>query len=202
MVLSWYVSGSRWVPELMIRAGQTYKLITDHLGSVRMVVNVNTGAIVQQMQYDEFGRVISDTAQAYQPFGFAGGLYDAVTGLVRFGARDYDAEVGRWTAKDPILFDGGQGNLYVYAGNDLLNLLDITGLAPCPLGSNPDGTNTCEDICLEQHSVRVDDCARANGCIRGKNNQPICGSAEGKKRFEECRQRSKDVLTKCVEDCQ
>jgi RHS repeat-associated protein len=28
-------------------------------------------------------------------------------GLVRFGARDYDASTGRWTAKDPIRFDGG-----------------------------------------------------------------------------------------------
>jgi RHS repeat-associated protein len=49
------------------------------------------------------------------PFGFAGGLYDPDTGLVRFGARDRDVSVGRWTAKDPIGFDGG-GNLFVYVG--------------------------------------------------------------------------------------
>ena len=30
----------------------------------------------------------------YQPFGFAGGLADAL-GLVRFGARDYDPRAGR-----------------------------------------------------------------------------------------------------------
>ena len=34
-----------------------------------------------------------------QPFGFAGGLYDAETKLVRFGARDYDAGTGRWTSR-------------------------------------------------------------------------------------------------------
>lgn len=39
-------------------------------------------------------------------FGFAGGLYDRVTGLVRFGARDYDPSVGRWTTKDAIPFEG------------------------------------------------------------------------------------------------
>jgi len=42
--------------------------------------------------------------------------------LVRFGARDYDPSVGRWTSKDPILFDGGQANLYVYVNNDPVNL--------------------------------------------------------------------------------
>lgn len=38
------------------------------------------------------------------------GLYDQHTGLVRFGARDYDAETGRSTTKDPIGFDGGDTN--------------------------------------------------------------------------------------------
>jgi len=36
--------------------------------------------------------------------------------IVRFGARDYDPETGRWTAKDPIMFAGGDANLYGYVG--------------------------------------------------------------------------------------
>ncbi|MDS4031603.1 MAG: hypothetical protein RKO66_16235 [Candidatus Contendobacter sp.] len=35
-----------------------------------------------------------DTSPGFQPFGFAGGLYDKDTGLVRFGARDYGAADG------------------------------------------------------------------------------------------------------------
>jgi len=47
---------------------------------------------------------------------------------VRFGARDYDPETGRWTSKDPILFDGGDTNLYGYVANDPINGFDPTGL--------------------------------------------------------------------------
>jgi RHS repeat-associated protein len=79
------------------------------------------------MDYDELGRVVLDTSPGLQPFGFAGGLYDADTGLVRFGARDYDAETGRWTAKDPLLFEGGDTNLYAYALGDPINRVDPTG---------------------------------------------------------------------------
>jgi RHS repeat-associated protein len=68
--------------------------------------------------------------ESFQPFGFAGGLYDADTGLVRFGARDYDAYTGRWTSKDPILFAGGDTNLYVYVGNDPVNEVDVDGKFP------------------------------------------------------------------------
>jgi RHS repeat-associated protein len=106
-----------------------YRFITDHLGSVRLVVNAETGAVVQRMDYDAFGRVLQDTNPGFQPFGFAGGLYDDDTGLVRVGARDYDSYAGRWTAKDPILFDGGDENLYVYVVNDPINLIDPVGLA-------------------------------------------------------------------------
>jgi RHS repeat-associated protein len=62
------------------------------------------------------------------PFGFAGGLLDPDTGLIRFGARDYDPEMGRWVAKDPLGFDGNDGNLYGYVENDPVNRRDPLGL--------------------------------------------------------------------------
>ena len=52
------------------------------------------------------------------PLGFAGGLRDGVTGLVRFGLRDYDPAAGRFVAKDPSFFSGSPENLYNYAGNN------------------------------------------------------------------------------------
>ena len=116
------------VPDYMIKGGITYRFVTDQVGSVRLVVSTADGTVAQAIDYDPFGKVSSDTNPGFQPFGFAGGLYDADTGLVRFGARDYDAETGRWTAKDPILFDGGDANLYAYVGNDPVNFIDPVGL--------------------------------------------------------------------------
>ena len=106
----------------------TYRLLTDPLGSPRLIVDVETGAIAQRLDYDVWGAVTRDTNPGFQPFGFAGGLDDRDTGLVRFGARDYDPYSGRWTAKDPIGFGGGDGNLYGYVMSDPLNRFDPMGL--------------------------------------------------------------------------
>jgi RHS repeat-associated protein len=128
-VTATFVYGTRSnVPDYMVKGGQTYRFVVDHVGSVRMVVSVASGAVVQRLDYDAFGEVLSDTNPGWQPFGFAGGLYDADTELVRFGARDYDAVSGRWTAKDPILFGGRQPNLYAYCYSDPVNYFDRTGL--------------------------------------------------------------------------
>jgi len=82
---------------------------------------------VQRLSYDEWGNVIENTNPGFQPFGFGGALFDVQTGLVRFGARDYDAAVGRWTAKDPIRFAGGDANLYGYVVDDPVNAIDQDG---------------------------------------------------------------------------
>jgi len=117
------------MPEYMVKNGATYRLLTDHLGSPRLVINGSDGSVVQRMEYDEFGRVTLDTNPGFQPFGFAGGLYDRHTGLVRFGARDYDAAIGRWMTKDSNGFAGRSSNLYAYADSDPVNLMDSKGKA-------------------------------------------------------------------------
>src|SRR5712691_578551 len=108
--------------------GSTARSRTDQLGSPRVVIDTATGAIAQRLDYDTFGNVVLDTNPGFQPFGFGGGLYDPLTGLVHFGAREYDPETGRWTTKDPLGFGGGDANLYTYVGNDPVNNVDIRGL--------------------------------------------------------------------------
>ena len=122
------------VPDYMIKAGSTYRFVHDHLGSVRLVVDAATGVVAQRIDYDAWGRGLSGADPGFQPFGFAGGMSDPDTGLVRFGRRDYDAESGRWTSKDPLRFDGGDTNLFGYLVGDPVNWLDATGRNPIAVG--------------------------------------------------------------------
>ena len=101
-VVSRFVYGSKPnVPDTMIKGGVTYRILSDHLGSLRLVVNTTDGSIAQRIDYDEFVNILNDTNPGFQPFGYAGGIYDQNTGLVRFGARDYDPRVGRYVQSDP-----------------------------------------------------------------------------------------------------
>ena len=68
-----------------------------------------------------------NTNPDFQLFAFGGGVYDSHTKLVQFGERDYDASTGRWTTQDPMLFGGGDWNLYRYAASDPVNVLDASG---------------------------------------------------------------------------
>jgi RHS repeat-associated protein len=85
---------------------------------------------------------MNDSNPGFQPFGFAGGLYDRDLKLVRFGARDYDPEAGRWTAKDPIGFAGGDFDLFSYVFADPINVVDSFGLAAlvAPIASGGGGS--------------------------------------------------------------
>lgn len=119
----------RFAAGYIIKADTFYRVVTDHLGSVRMIVNTVTGAVVQKIDYDEYGNVIYvQNENQFFDLTYAGGLYDSETGLVRFGARDYDPSTGRWTCKDPIWFGGGVSNIYEYCLNDPVNRIDLIGL--------------------------------------------------------------------------
>ncbi|MCP5057566.1 MAG: hypothetical protein GY937_12695 [bacterium] len=128
-----FIYGSRTnVPDFIEKGGATYRVLSDHLGSPRLVVDTATNTAAHRMDFDEFGQVVQDTNPGFQPFGFAGGLFDVAIGLVRFGVRDYAAVTGRWTVKDPIRFGGGEENLYFYAHVDPINGIDPSGLQSFP----------------------------------------------------------------------
>ena len=128
VVTRFVYAGFDGAPAYLVKGGRTYRVVADHLGSPRLVVDVATGVILQQLDYDPWGRVVRDTRPGFQPFGFAGGLYDPATGLVHHGARYYDAALGRWTTKDPIGLHSRSANLYAYCGNDPVNGVDRLGL--------------------------------------------------------------------------
>lgn len=153
-----YVSAlERNVPEVIFDdldgTTVTKRLITDHLGSVRMVIDTATGTILQTHAYSAFG-IMSGSAPG-QPFGFAGGLYDVETGLVRFGAREYQAALGRWTSRDSLYFDANQANLYAYAGSDPVNNLDPDGekqtwyCFDCTPGQQKIAEKCVEEVCKD-----------------------------------------------------
>lgn len=158
------------MPVSIIYNGDTDYLFYDQIGSLRAVSN-STGTIIKQIDYDSFGNIINDTNPTLRiPFGFAGGLHDRDTGLVRFGARDYDPAIGRWTAKDPIDFAGGDTNLYGYVINDPVNMTDPVGLycgsgiseyfVPDSWWGKYDFSNTCKkhDDCYDTCGKKKTEC--------------------------------------------
>jgi len=119
-------AGSR-MPVAMTYNAQKYYLHYDQVGSLRAVSDTSHN-LVKEVAYDTFGNILVDSDPAFKvPFGFAGGLYDPDTGLTRFGYRDYDAYTGKWTAKDPIGFAGGDTNIYGYVLGDPVNFVDTIG---------------------------------------------------------------------------
>jgi RHS repeat-associated protein len=133
------------MPVAVTTEGGTYYLGYDQVGSLRVVAD-SAGDVVKRIDYDSFGNIIDENDEAFKiPFGFAGGLHDRDTGLVRFGYRDYDPDVGRWTAKDPIFFAGGDTDLYGYVLNDPVNLIDPFGfvyIIPTNPHQRPPGGNS------------------------------------------------------------
>ena len=62
--------------------------------------------------------------------GYAGMYVDPETGLSRTPNREYDPSTGRWIQVDPSGFSAGDADLYRYVGNNVLNVIDPSGLAP------------------------------------------------------------------------
>jgi RHS repeat-associated protein len=108
---------------------ETTWMLTDHLGSVRDLVN-NTGTVVNHFTYDSFGNVVgSMTGGVDTRYKYTGREFDQETGLHYYRARYFDAQVGRFISQDPLGFGSGDGsNLYAYVTNQPVNRVDPSGL--------------------------------------------------------------------------
>jgi RHS repeat-associated protein len=107
--------------------GTTNWYFTDKLDSVREIVNTS-GTVQDQMVYDSFGNIVTETnATNGDRFKF-GMQYDATIGQYYDHARWYGAGTGRFSATDPLGFRAGGINLYQYARNRPTDAVDPSGL--------------------------------------------------------------------------
>lgn len=113
------------VPLAKIRNSQIEIYHTDYLGTPKEVTD-QSGEIVWQGNYDEYGRVTDAKKKTEQNIRFLGQYEDAETGLYYNRFRYYDADGCRYINQDPIgIF--GDTNTYRYADNPA-NAVDPFGL--------------------------------------------------------------------------
>ena len=208
------------VPDLILGSGWQKVIISDQLGTVRRVYDIQAGTTYLTMNSDTYG--IATTwpnssavwPSGYVPFGFAGGLWDGDVGVYRFGARDYNPWWGRWWSKDPIRFDGGL-NLYGYCDNDPVNCTDAYGTAPSDfircitsgmplliciqgeLNLTPHGPfgdcRNCTPVAVPGGGDDNDDRRRW-----GNVNDRVCGNRDTI--ITACAQQASNVFKQCLED--
>jgi RHS repeat-associated protein len=158
----------------MQQGSSWFYVACDPIGTPQVVADA-TGTVVKEMKWDSYGNLSSDSNPAMaMPIGFAGGIADPDTGLVRFGFRDYEPASGRWMARDPALFQGGT-NLYAYAFNDPVNRRDPSGLF-CVSGGAFSGLGMEVGLCITGEGFSI--CAEAGlGEGGGISVDPLGGLA-------------------------
>jgi len=118
------------IPLLVIRGGKTRFLLADHLGSIRLIVDV-AGQVVQRMEYGLFGELQQQPNDEGLYPSYAGLFCEPVGELCLTRARAFDPTLGRFLQRDPHLVVpwGEQKSLstYIYCGADPLNFIDVSG---------------------------------------------------------------------------
>lgn len=107
------------------RDGEWFTVLVDAIGSPIAVMD-GAGTVVKEIAYTAYGEIVSESGWPLA-LGFAGGLHDRATGLVRLGLRDYDPVTARWLAPDPAGFEAGSTNLYGYADQSPVSRVDVSG---------------------------------------------------------------------------
>jgi RHS repeat-associated protein len=126
-LIAFYVYDGAGLVAKITPANEYYFYHFDGLGSTVAITNSN-GVVVNTYCYSPEG-LVGAQETIPNPFQYVGrfGVMAEGNGLYYMRARYYDPEVGSFINKDPIGYKGGL-NLYGYTGNNLVNVVDPSGL--------------------------------------------------------------------------
>ncbi|MBN8568085.1 MAG: hypothetical protein J0M18_00520 [Ignavibacteria bacterium] len=99
--------------------------IKDHLGTIRAVTNASN-EIISAADYDAWGYKLREWDSQNSKYKFTGKERDIETNYDYFGARYYDARIGRWGGVDPV----NEISQYIYCSLNPLRFIDKKGLSP------------------------------------------------------------------------
>ena len=101
--------------------------LKDHQGNNRVVIN-QSGTVEETNHYYPFGGVFASSGNV-QPYKYNGKELDAKKGLnwYDYGARHYDAALGRFTTVDPSAENYYSTSPFTYCLNNPLNYIDPLG---------------------------------------------------------------------------
>lgn len=103
--------------------------VKDHQGNNRVVVDQN-GTVEETNHYYPFGGIFASSSNSVQPYKYNGKELDTKNGLnwYDYGARHYDAALGRFTTVDPMAEKYYQISPYTYCGNNPILFIDKSGM--------------------------------------------------------------------------
>lgn len=115
--------------------GKHYVPLHDTGGNLTELVDPALSSVVESYAYSAFGQekifdsVGNPTKQSLigNPWRYAEKRFDTETGLIFFGRRYYDPEIGLWISPDPSNLDGP--NPYTFLHNNPINHFDRFGLS-------------------------------------------------------------------------
>ncbi|GAB4008670.1 hypothetical protein GCM10029992_65660 [Glycomyces albus] len=130
---------------MRIGRGAILWMTGDHHGTAQWIVN-GDNLTTTVRRFDPFGRERGLTQGDWpDQRGFLGGIDNEALGLTTLGAREYDADTGRFISVDPVAdySDAQQLNGYSYANNNPVSFSDSTGR--CWVGNGHYYKGPCDD---------------------------------------------------------